>query len=923
MRSDLKVATTIKIILSLSLLFAGLHAFSQSASITGKVTSAGNKEILPNALVYLANSNFKKLTDNNGDFVLNNIPPGSYELIVEYVGYSNFSRHITLRANETFRINITVRPDTKKLEEVFVFGRLSQEEEAGARDREKRSNNIVNVVSARAMERSPDINAANVLQRVSGITIQRNGGADEAYPIIRGLDPRFENTLINGIKITSPDDKSRYVPLNIVPSDLLGSIEVHKSLLPEMEADAIGGSVNMVMKDAPEKEVFKVLGSLGYSQIFIDRKFLNFSKKDIQQKSVIEKYGSSYKAQPDDFSRGNLDFKQTVPLPNVVAGIVYGQRYMHGKLGIMLAENFQNQYYGSNSIFNTAAPNVHEGGAPTVSDYANRQFSTQQLNNGLTIHFDYQLNAKNKISLTNIVLYSSLAQSRLIIDTAILGGNGGRTVPGTGPVTTDYTSVTSRQFLEDLKLEGRHILSKHFLIDWMGVFSYAAKRTPDMADLAINKKIDTMHTTNDINGPYVFVITPNYFDDITRIWQHNEDKDYDGVANLTYRSKIGATSVMELKTGGLYRHKSRYNIQDEYDLKPTASSSGIKQEFTDIYSAQWVVYNASGTYDYDKNKYKLYEDILAGYVQARFSFRPIDIAGGVRVENTKQGYTLNTFYPAGINGINKNYTDVLPSVDVKYKLNPRTNIRASYYKAIARPNFYDLVPAVRLSTTTATSTEGNPYLNHTVADNYDLRYEFYPREEEQLFAGVFYKKLVNPIEYVDTSGTTNYQPQNLGNATDYGIELNFTKYFGVIGITGNYTYIYSKIYSPKHYYDLSAGVSVKDSLQKRSLQGQTDHTLNISLLYRSKKRDLFAELAFQYLGKSVGLVYKIYGYDYFQQPQSNLAFSAEKGLRNRHFTLFTKFNNLLNSPSKNEINNLLVVKDISKFNFSFGVRYEK
>src|SRR5205814_8797465 len=127
---------------------------------------------------------------------------------------------------------------------------------------------------------------------------------------------------------------------------------------------------------------------------------------------------------------------------------------------------------------------------------------------------------------------------------------------------------------------------------------------------------------------------------------------------------------------------------------------------------------------------------------------------------------------------------VLPSIMVKYKLTPKTNIRLSYYKAITRPSYYDLVPALRYSVSSATATEGNPYLNHTVADNYDIRYEFYPGGEQQLFAGVFYKKITNPIEYAYVSGTT-FKPQNFGNATDYGAELAFTKYFGNIGIAGN------------------------------------------------------------------------------------------------------------------------------------------
>jgi len=909
-----------QLLLFAGILFSSFTLIAQT-NLKGKVRNFASGEKLYGAFVTCTNGKkvYSAATDNDGEFKFRNILPGAYLVVVEYIGYDTFSTHIEVPENRTTEIDIVLHERARQMTDVRVFGKLSQEEDAGARQRERRANNIVNVISAIAIERSPDINAANVLQRMSGLTIQRNGGGDESYPIIRGLDPRYNNTLINGIKIASPDDKSRYVPLNIVPSDLLASIEVHKSLLPEMEGDAIGGSVNLIMKDAPQREVFKVLGSLGYDKIFIDRKFQDFSKADIQQKSLIEKNGSSYVAQPGDFSRSNLDFKETTAMPNGVAAITYGRRFMQQKLGLMVAENFQNQYYGSNAVFNQASPDVHTG-KPAISDYANRTFSTRQLNNGITLHLDYKADEHNKITLTNILLYSYLAQARTIIDTAIFGGNGGRTVPGTGPVGTDYSSITSRQFLENLKLEGKHILSRHFFADWTGVYSYAAKRTPDMADLALNSKIDTVHTTSDINGPYKFAITPNYFDQITRIWQHNEDKDLDGMLNLTYKTGLTEHASLELKTGGLYRHKTRYNKQDEYELRPTTNSNGVKQVFTDINTAQWTVYNSNGTYEYDVNNYRLYEDVTAGYGEFKFSLPRLDVFGGVRVEHTKQGYSLNTFHPTGINGVGKEYSDVLPSIMAKYKLNDQVNLRASYYKAIARPNYYDLVPAPRNSVSDPTTTVGNAYLNHTVADNYDIRYEWYPAAEEQLFAGLFYKKIHNPIEYAYISGTT-FKPTNFGDATDYGAELAFTKYFGRIGIAGNYTYLYSKIYSNKSYYDLNTGYSNTDTLQKRPLQGQTDHTLNLSLLYKSSRKALFAELAFQYSGKSVALVYPIYGYDYYQQPQANLAFSAEKGLKSRHFTLFTKFNNLLNTPTSNRINDLLVVREITKFNFSFGLRY--
>ena len=243
-------------------------------------------------------------TDRDGEFKFRDVPLGSYDITVDFIGFTPYQTHVELADNKKVELKIQLQQHATDLTTVQVYGKINQEDQTGAIQKEKHSPNIVNIISAQAMERSPDINAANVIQRMSGLTIQRNGGADEAYPIIRGLDPRYNNTLINGIKITSPDDKSRYVPLNIVPSDLLGSIEVSKTLTPEMEADAIGGTVNMVMKDAPiSRNIQSTRDHWVIAHFFFSKSLPHFPKNDIQQKSVIEKYGSSYTAQPGDFSR--------------------------------------------------------------------------------------------------------------------------------------------------------------------------------------------------------------------------------------------------------------------------------------------------------------------------------------------------------------------------------------------------------------------------------------------------------------------------------------------------------------------------------------------------------------------------------------------------------------------------------------------
>ncbi len=899
------------------ILFFTISITKIQAQVNGVVTDSASKEKLPDAVINLENNkkDYKTTTNAAGEFRFENVVAGNYNLSIEYIGYQKFSRQITINAGN-INVNILLNQSANTLATVNVFTSVNGELETSSRSSEKKANNIVNIISAQAIQRSSDVNAANVLQRMSGVTLQKNTGADESYAIVRGLEPRYNNTLINGVKITSPDEKSRYVPLDIVPSDLLQKIVISKSLLPDMEGDAIGGTVDLVMKDAPDTTTFTTNLSLGYSKILLDRQYTYFSTKDIQQKSLNERFGSSYKAQPDDFSRSNLDFKQKTAMPTGIAAITYGKRFLHKKLGFIISDNLQNQYYGTNAILNTVVPDVYLA-VPAISDVSNRTFSTQQLNNGLSLHSDYIINSKNKIILNNVFLYSYLEQARTSIDTAIKGGNGGRTVPGTGPVTTDYTSITSHEYLENLKLEGLHILSDHFLVDWAGVFSISAKRAPDRADLAVNKKIDTVHTTGDINGPYTFTTTPDYFDDITRIWQHNEDKDYNGLVNISYKTTLNKTFI-DIKAGGLYRHKTRFNKQDEYDLKPTTDSNGVKQVFTNINEAEWVVYNAAGTYDYDINNYHAFENITAGFIEAIISMPKLQVIGGVRTEKTEQGFSIKTFHPGQVNAVTKNYVDVLPSVMVNYKLNNKTNIRASYFKSISRPNYYELVPYTILNNSSAINEQGNPDLKHSIADNLDIRYELYPGKESQLFIGGFYKRIQDPIEYSYISGTS-YQPVNLGTATLYGAELVFGKSFGNFGFTANYTYIYSKIYSIKSYTDLQAQTTV-DKLQKRPLQGQTNNTGNLSVFYRNDAKKFYVQVAYEYIGKTLDQVYPVYGYDYYQQPQSFLSASAECALK-RHVTVFGKFNNLLNTPSYYKINTLTVGKDVYKAEFLLGFRY--
>ena len=751
----------IRIFLPLLYVFSFFMGSAQDGTIKGLVFDEKTKEPLAGAYVHLNNKNASAVTDAFGQYTISHISPGNYTLTVEYIGYEVNSKEIAVTANGVLRFNVSLAEKKKSLENVNVYGKASAESETSSRHAEKNAGNITNILSAQAMQRSPDVNAANALQRVSAVTLQRNSGSDEAFAIIRGLEPRYNNTLINGVKVTSPDPVSRFISLSVVPSDLLEKIEVSKTLTPEMEGDAIGGTVNLVFKDAPAAEILKLNGSLGYSSIFFRRRYDGFDHGAVQSKSIHDQFGAAYTAHPGNFSRANLDFIQrNSPLTSLL-GFTYGRRFLKNKLGFILSDSYQNQYYGTNSQFNIAQPDTRAGKdyQPVIADVANRTYSTQQLNNGLSGHLDYQFNEKNKLSIDNVFLYTFIAQSRLSVDTSILGGNGGRVGPGTGSVFSDNRSGIQRQFVENLKFSGRHVLVKHFLFDWAGVYSSALQKAPDRAQL----------TTNRLVNPD-FTVTPDYLYNVSRIWQTSRNKDLSVAGNLAYKAGFGKNNSLELKAGGLYRHSKRYNNQDFYTLKPAPTSgNGGKDPFTDIYGVNWLVYNVTGSSTSDKANYTAYENISAAYGEINLSFIHFDISGGVRIEKTEQGYDTHPVVLDIKSNAKKTYTDALPSVQLKYKLTDKSNLRASYFKSISRPALYELVPTPTFGE--STDITGNPYVKHTTADNFDMRYELYPRNEEQFFVGGFYKNISNPIEFsLDnlSGGQANTSPQNFGTAKAAG-----------------------------------------------------------------------------------------------------------------------------------------------------------
>lgn len=925
---------------------------ANAQTIRGKVTDAATGEPLVGASVSLEHTKFNTVANLDGSYVFKNVPAGKYEVKVKYTGYEKAKEQdVVIKDGQEIKgIDFQLTIDSKELTAVIVGSSRHTESDNYARSLERKSDIVQNILSTKAIELSPDVTVANSLQRVSGVTVQRSSSGEGRYAIIRGMDQRYNSTLVNGIKIPSPDDKFRYVPLDIFPSDILERLEVIKALTPNMEADAIGGVMNLVMKTAGSKKTFQLFAATGETMLFNDRPFATFDHSVISKKDPAAINGNSYIATANDFPRANLDLhKKNNPL-NLQTGLTFSDRFFNKKLGFLIAGSYQNNYRGSDAIFNvqdaqpTYRRNLTVNGVPgqnydnnaKFGDANIRQYSTQNTRIAVNNKWDYAFNKNNKISLFNLFVRLDELQARYTVDTNV--------ATNPGQITYNTRSRWQIQNIYNSTLQGDHNLRPNFKINWSAVYSFAKQQIPDQADF---------NTTNvAVNG--VLQQPQNLVKTMSRIWTHNSDKDYAGYLNFIYTPKIYQTNV-ELSVGGLFRHKDRDNYYNSYSLQAT----GATQNYTDIYSAAYS-FNPAGAGAPNlntPNTYTLTEEISAGYAQFKLMATPkLQILGGARIEHTRQDFTTAAPETYNLKDGGIWYTDVLPSLHLKYDLDRKQSIRLSYFNSLVRPGFFEITPYYLDATEDQYAAQGNPTLKHTTADNFDLRYELFPGGSDQLLAGAFYKTIHNPIETAfynklitgGNSGTSTaiLTPQNFGNATNYGFELVATKYFGMFGINANYTYTHSAITTSKNYfyYDTTlapARGNTKILSQTRPMQGQANHVANVSLLVKAPKIGLDVQLAFVYTGEKLALVSSYYELDTWQSPYSQLDFSFEKKIV-KHLSLYGKVNNITNSKTRffikqpyvlentlNRIpgqddpaNSIFVQRDIYKLSFLFGLRFK-
>ena len=838
-------------------------------------------------------------TGLDGSFTLHELPDkGKYTLVVSFMAYK--TKEIVVDVANDDKVDIPMDEDLKQLGEVVVTGRREYRSDRSAVETVKNAGNVLNVMSQQSIQLSPDVNVASVLQRVSGVTMERDASGEASYAILRGMDKRYNYTLVNGVKIPSPDDKNRYIPLNIFPSDLMDRLVVSKSLTADMEGDAAGGVVDMVMKDAPSCFQLQANAAIGTTDYFWKdgRDYLTSNRSDYTKKAPYEAFGSEYKASMSDFKNGPVQLKShSMPAPNFIGGLSVGNRFWNDRLGVMLAGSIQNTFRGTERTYNSVKMASGEQ-AMYISKLNHRYYSIHDLTTGVHAKFDLTL-PEHKIEWYNMYVRTNSKGVRYnnSVGTEYIGAN-------SYTQDDEIRSLSTTQSIFATNLKGTHHLTKNFTLDWSGIFSQAKEEDPDRTYVTLSNSVSTEADAdgNILSGNLWDTnknITKTFPKDAERRFQHNMDTDWAGYINLTYDTHFANDVEALWKAGAQYRRKERCNRYYSYIFSPADNAQDLDgnglEQFDNV---DWVcktLYSQASQLNYDSK-----EHIGGAYAMVTLKTKLGELIAGFRAEHTNQIYTmLQHFRNMGQIG-EQSYWDYLPSASLKWTPTKNMNIRLSYYRSINRPGFYEIVPYQIMGE--EYQEKGNPNLKRARIDNIDLRWEWFPSKTEQILAGVFYKYLKDPIEqvFVTSDGKIGagtdayYMPDNLGNAKNMGFEIDVIKYIRHFGIKANYTYTYSKITTSKREYKEGSAEYKSGVTQSRPLVNQAPHTANISLLYKDTENGWNAQLASSFTGAKLALVSPFKDADQWEKAMFGLDLSAEKQFKNG-FSIFFKANNLLDA----------------------------
>jgi TonB-dependent receptor len=865
---------------SLFVLLPNLLAQSDKGAISGHVLDPSGA-VLQGAEVELQPTGIVVVSGKQGDYFVNNLTPGTYTITVTYVGFSLFTKVFTITAAHTTALEVSMEVSSQKDAVLVIADRASGEAEQV--NRQRTADNILQVLSNEVITSLPNANIADALGRLPSVTLERDEGEGK-YVQVRGTEPRLTNATIDGVNIPSPESGVRQIKFDAIPSDIVESVEINKTLQANMDGDGIGGSVNLVTKTATERPTVALFGLGGTSPIIGGRSNYQATGTVGQRFGTAKKFGALFGFSYDWDGRGIDD---TEPTPDIAtfsngsttrlfdAADLREYKYYRQRWAVAGSTDYQ-LGQGSNIYLRGLFSNFHNFGDRWVYSLHDNTTGVQTLNGNGCQNTD---------------------------------ANGFTAAPCSGAPSFNNSIRRPRYTISNLVLGGKHELTSTWFA-WDVSGSYARENdngygggsfgVPYPSQFVGTCTQDTVATGNllrPIWSPSCF--TEAYNTSIYALNDLNISRGKTAQTNWQLAGAMGkryhlGSHLATFEIGGKFRnaHKYDHSYTDDYAI-PTVGGSGPDQNdfapgaaiipfnlfpnsfhnsnyydgtypqgpFADYYKTQAYVFAHPDQFVFTSgaagapNFYNYIEQVSAGYIMNTVDFSKFRLIAGLRVEGTnlrtlgwQTGCTdptvCTTIIQPGFNfKAGGDYVRPLPSASLRYALTGDTNIRLVYSRALSRPNPSDVAQGLNVSPAQGgigTVTLGNPALKAEAANNYDILVEHYFNPFGAIQAGAFYKSLYDPIVNIETF-QQNYQPpgfpyppgqyfvsqsKNAGSAHLFGFEIAYLQRFSMLpGFLSGFGL------SANYGYTDSGVGGLYNRLDHPHLLRQAPHTWNLSPTY--------------------------------------------------------------------------------------------
>jgi outer membrane receptor for ferrienterochelin and colicin len=863
------------------------HFATYAGKITGRVLDEKNSEAIIGATVVVKGTANGAVTDVDGNFAVIALP-GTYTLEVKYLGYQTKEVqdiHVTDAIPVTLTILISEATSTQ-LQEVVVRSSLKKETINALYAIQKNAAAISDGISADVIRRSPDRNTGEVLKRVSGTTIQ-----DNKFVIIRGLGDRYNSAMVDNSILPSTEPNKKAFSFNIMPATMIDNIVVTKAATPDLPGDFAGGVINILTKEVPDRNFNSISAGLSFNSVSTGSAFrsgyrsktdfLGFDDGSRQLPSRFPSSGKIYGGltrQENVAALNSLNNDYTIKTHNALPGI-----NLQGTIGKVYKTGGNNRFGFTGALTYSHNENIKRDLLRQYDGFNYRDnvynYSTSL---GALLNAGYYFGA-NKIVFKTI--YNRVLDDNFLYRTGYNNSSSSD--------VRYYAFDLIQKSLFKTSLEGDHqIGNRQSKINWLLSYNSIANNQPDQRKVSYSNSGSGFYADNTTLGKYN-----------NRLFGDLNESIFNAAVNYSIPFSL-FSNKSALKVGALEQFRYR-DFSNRY-LGAVLQSNMAPEEQEDARTRPIESLYARGLIQ--NNVYRLEEITIPGdqytatttttaayaMLDNRFSEK-VRLVWGARFES----YTLDIKAGDGTH-VQPVWNDLLPSANLTYRLNKTSNIRASYFRSVARPEMREVAPLAYYDYELNATFQGTPSLMRTTIDNIDLRYEVFSGHGEILSASVFYKKFRNTIESNVNGQNSGYEinPANYPSATNLGAEIEVRKrldfiannaLFENLNLYANLAYIHSQValggpsYANGHEYTT------------RSLAGQSPFVINTSLGYETPDGKLNLNVLYNRIGDRIFLVGQGRFGNVIESSRNLLDFQASYKLSKRSEVRFN-IKDILNNP---------------------------